>query len=197
MALPCTRPGRRYNALNVSGKVTITTAMNVNSVTLRSALCLAAALWAGIPAQPVHAQSQQRWMAPAVNLLRFDSLIHETASRYRVDPALVMAVIHAESFFNPRAVSHKGAGGLMQLMPATARRYGVTDLHDPRQNVDAGVRYLRDLMERYSGNLLFVLAAYNAGEEAVDRYAGIPPYRETRRYVRKVLQYHQYYQDWP
>ncbi|UCE89086.1 MAG: lytic transglycosylase domain-containing protein [Pseudomonadota bacterium] len=140
---------------------------------------------------------QQYWGPPIVNALRFDSLIHETATRHRVDSALVMAVIHAESYFNPKATSHVGAAGLMQLMPLTAQAYGVNDRYNPRQNVDAGVRYLKDLMARYPGKLSFVLAAYNAGESAVDRYEGIPPYDETRDYVKKVLEYRNFYRNWP
>jgi soluble lytic murein transglycosylase-like protein len=112
-----------------------------------------------------------------------------------VDVALVKAVIHAESYFNYRAVSHAGARGLMQLMPATARKYGVTDMNDPEQNLRAGVQYLRDLLDKYPKNLAWAVAAYNAGEKAVNRYQGIPPYDETRRYVKKVLAYHDFYRN--
>ena len=115
-----------------------------------------------------------------------DKIIREAAQRHQVDPALVRAVIATESNFNPGAISHKGARGLMQLEPGTALRYGVTDAFNPRQNVDAGVRHLRTLLDRYSGNLDLALAAYNAGQGAVDRHRGIPPFRETRSYVQKV-----------
>ncbi|MDY6979043.1 MAG: lytic transglycosylase domain-containing protein [Pseudomonadota bacterium] len=135
--------------------------------------------------------------APAANYLRFENIIHTVANRHKIDAALVKAVIHTESFFNPNATSHKGASGLMQLMPATAERYGVTDLYSPRQNIEGGVRYLRDLMQRYPRQLKLVLAAYNAGENAVDRYQGIPPYPETRKYVKKVLKKHAFYSNWP
>ena len=99
---------------------------------------------------------------------------------------LVRAVIETESNWNPKAYSHKGAGGLMQLIPTTAQRYGAYDVFDPQQNIDAGVRYLRTLLERYHGNLDLALAAYNAGEGAVDRAHGVPSFRETRDYVQKV-----------
>ena len=109
-----------------------------------------------------------------------------------VPPALVKAVIHAESAFNPRAVSHKGAMGLMQLMPATARTFGVSQPFLAEQNVVGGTRYLRELRERF-GNWTMALAAYNAGPEAVDKFGGIPPYRETQKYVRRVLTYYRQY----
>jgi len=141
--------------------------------------------------------SQQRFGPPIVGVLRFDNLIYHTTQRHSVDYALVMAVIHAESFFNPDATSVKGAAGLMQLMPATAHRYGIDDRYNPSQNVDAGVRYLRDLLQRYAGDIRKALAAYNAGEDAVDRYRGIPPFEETRDYVRKVLRYAEFYRAWP
>ena len=115
-----------------------------------------------------------------------DKIVRETAERHHVDPALVRAVIETESNWNPRAYSHKGAGGLMQLIPTTAKRYGAYDLFNPQQNIDAGVRHLKTLLLRYNGNLDLALAAYNAGEGAVDRAQGIPPYRETRNYVQKV-----------
>ena len=104
-----------------------------------------------------------------------------------MDPALVHALIEAESSWDPQAVSPKGALGLMQLIPATAQRFGVADPFDARQNLDGGVRYLRQLLERYNGDLQKALAAYNAGEGAVDRVGGVPNYAETVRYVRKVM----------
>jgi hypothetical protein len=115
-----------------------------------------------------------------------EKLVREAAERHHVDPALVRAVIETESNWNPRAYSHKGAGGLMQLIPTTAQRYGAYDLFNPQQNIDAGVRHLKRLLERYNGNLDLALAAYNAGEGAVDKAQGIPPFRETRNYVQKV-----------
>ena len=115
-----------------------------------------------------------------------EALVREAAERHRVDPALVRAVIETESNWNPGAMSRKGAVGLMQLIPTTAQRFGARDAFNPKQNVDAGVRYLKMLLERYNGNLDLALAAYNAGEGAVDRAHGIPSYRETRNYVHKV-----------
>ena len=103
--------------------------------------------------------------------------------------------MHTESYFNPKAKSHKGATGLMQLMPQTAALYGIRNLRDPHQNLEAGVQHLRYLMAKYPTNLAHVLAAYNAGEEAVHKYQGIPPYNETRRYIQKVMLYHEFYQN--
>lgn len=112
--------------------------------------------------------------------------IRAAAARHGVDEAVVRAIIHAESSYNPRAVSRVGAQGLMQLMPATARRFGVTDSFDPAQNIGGGVQYLAWLLKRYRGDLTLAAAGYNAGEGAVDRYKGVPPYNETRRYVERV-----------
>ncbi len=125
---------------------------------------------------------------PAMDIGRdgAEKLVREAADRHRVDPALVRAVIETESNWNPKAYSHKGAGGLMQLIPTTAQRYGAYDVFDPQQNIDAGVKHLKWLLERYNGNLDLALAAYNAGEGAVDRVHGVPAYRETRNYVQKV-----------
>jgi soluble lytic murein transglycosylase-like protein len=113
-------------------------------------------------------------------------LAHATAEQHEIDPALVRAIIEAESNWNPTAVSSKGALGLMQLIPATADRFGVQNAFDPEQNLSGGVRYLRMLLERYNGDLDRTLAAYNAGEGAVERAGGIPNYAETRAYVQKV-----------
>jgi soluble lytic murein transglycosylase-like protein len=103
-----------------------------------------------------------------------------------VDEAIVRAIIHAESSFNPMALSHAGAQGLMQLMPATARRFGVTNSYDAGQNIRGGVQYLAWLLKRFNGNLTLAAAGYNAGEGAVDRHGGVPPYQETQRYVARV-----------
>lgn len=114
-------------------------------------------------------------------------LIQAFATEHDLDPALIEAVIQVESNFNRKAVSPKGAQGLMQLMPATIWRLSVGDAYDPHENIGAGVRYLRQLLARFQGDLTLALAAYNAGENAVLRYKGVPPYQETRDYVAKVL----------
>jgi len=114
--------------------------------------------------------------------------IREVSARHGVDPILVESVIRAESAFNPTAVSRAGARGLMQLMPKTALALGVRDSFNPRENIDGGVRHLRYLLDRYPGNVALAVAAYNAGEGAVDSYRGIPPYAETQQYVQRVLQ---------
>ncbi|MEE8412320.1 MAG: lytic transglycosylase domain-containing protein, partial [Acidobacteriota bacterium] len=117
----------------------------------------------------------------------YAEMIRRAAQRHGLDPILLAAVAEIESGFDPRAVSHKGAAGLLQLMPETARRFGVTDSFDPGQNVEGGARYLRWLLTRFSGDEQLALAGYNAGEGAVDRYQGIPPFPETERYVVRVL----------
>jgi soluble lytic murein transglycosylase-like protein len=121
-------------------------------------------------------------------------MIARVAHEQKVDAALLHAVVMVESAYNPRAVSPKGATGLMQLMPDTGKRYGVTNLLDPLQNLRGGARYLRDLLTMFNNNLGLVLAAYNAGEGAVIRFGNaIPPYRETREYVPRVMQHYQRY----
>ena len=136
---------------------------------------------------------RQRMLFNASKRRDFDPLIQEMSRRYQVELALVKAVIHAESNFVPHARSPKGAMGLMQLMPQTARRHNVWRILDPRENIQGGVKHLRLLLDRYGGNLRKTVAAYNAGEDAVDRYGGVPPYRETVQYVQSVLQYRQVY----
>jgi soluble lytic murein transglycosylase-like protein len=124
-------------------------------------------------------------LAPAAR--RFDAHVQAIAGRHGLPAELVMAIIDVESAFRPRAVSPKGARGLMQVMPATAADLGVRDVSDATTNIDVGARHLRRLMERFEGDLPLVLAAYNAGENAVLRHCGIPPYRETQEYVVRVL----------
>jgi hypothetical protein len=116
----------------------------------------------------------------------FGQLIRDVSEKYKVDSDLVFSVIAAESNFNPKAVSRRGARGLMQLLPATASRFGVKDIFDPKENVDAGTRYLRDLLKQYQGDLPLTLAAYNAGPGAVQKYGRVPPYNETIAYVRAI-----------
>ena len=125
----------------------------------------------------------------------FDGLIQNVSDSITLDPALIKSVMHAESAFDPGAISRKGASGLMQLMPATAQRYGVTRIFDPQQNILAGSRYLRDLLTQFDGDMRLALAGYNAGENAVVKYGGIPPYSETRNYVRKVLELYKSYRN--
>ncbi len=116
-----------------------------------------------------------------------DSLIVESSRRYGIDPLLIYSQMHQESTFKINATSPKGASGLMQLMPATARRFGVTKIYDPQQNIDAGVRYMRWLLDTFNGDVVLALAGYNAGEGAVMRYGwNVPPYRETQEYVRRI-----------
>jgi soluble lytic murein transglycosylase-like protein len=126
---------------------------------------------------------------PAASVHTYDQLIRSASQRHGVPAAMVKAVIHAESGFDPRAVSPKGAMGLMQLMPATARRMGVAQPFQARENVQGGARYLRSLHDRY-GSWTYTLAAYNAGPSAVDYYRGVPPFAETRQYVKRVLSYY-------
>lgn len=121
---------------------------------------------------------------PAVDL---NQVVNAASASYHLDPDLVNSVIHAESGFNPRAVSRKGAQGLMQLMPGTAGRLGVVNPLDPEANIGGGTRYLRQLLERYNFDLIKALAAYNAGPLRVEQYGGVPPYRETRAYVAKIV----------
>jgi soluble lytic murein transglycosylase-like protein len=122
-------------------------------------------------------------------------IILQTANRYKMDPALVNAIIMAESAYNPRAVSKKGARGLMQLMPATAADLGVKDSFNPEQNLDGGVRYFKQLVFRFDGDVKLALAAYNAGSRKVRLYQGVPPFKATKHYIKKVFLYYQIYKD--
>ena len=123
----------------------------------------------------------------------YEELIHAASGRYNVDADLIRAVIKAESDFRSNARSQKGALGLMQLMPETARLHNVGDAYDPGENVEGGVRHLKMLLERYQGDLELSLAAYNAGSGAVEKHGGIPPFAETKEYVRRVLRYYDSY----
>lgn len=122
-------------------------------------------------------------------------IILRAANRYQVDPALVKAIIMAESSYNPKAISRRGARGLMQLMPQTAEALGVGDSFNPEQNINAGVRHFKRLLDRFEGDVKLALAAYNAGSSKVRIYQGVPPFRATRSYIRKVLEYHQSYKE--
>jgi len=121
-----------------------------------------------------------------LNTSAYDSEVKAAAREFGVEEAIIRAVMHAESAFNPNALSRVGAQGLMQLMPATADRFGVTNAFDPAQNIRGGVQYLAWLLKRFNGDLTLAAAGYNAGEGAVDRHKGVPPYNETRRYVERV-----------
>ncbi|MBW1788774.1 MAG: lytic transglycosylase domain-containing protein [Deltaproteobacteria bacterium] len=123
----------------------------------------------------------------------FDPIIKDAAKRHQVDPALVKAIIMAESGYNPFAISHKGAQGLMQLMPETARDLGVENSFNPAHNVNGGVRYIKQLLKRFNGDVTLALAAYNAGMARVLEHRGVPPYEATQAYVRKVLSYYEYF----
>ncbi len=133
------------------------------------------------------------WNSIRLHLEEFGSFINSASLQYAIDPALVRAVIHAESNFNPNARSPKGAMGLMQLMPATARSLGVSDASIPANNIRGGVQYLATLLKRFKGDISLAAAAYNAGPEAVEKYVGIPPYDETIVYVQRVKLLHQRY----
>ncbi len=121
--------------------------------------------------------------------------ILQAAQTYQVDATLIQAIIMAESRYNPRAVSHRGAQGLMQLMPTTAKWLGVEDSFDPALNIDGGVRYFKKLLDRFGGNVRLALAAYNAGSRYVHKYRGVPPFRATRIYIKKVLNYHRLFRE--
>ncbi len=125
--------------------------------------------------------------APAARREQYWPQVQETSRAHGVDPALVDLMIRMESGYNPRAVSPKGARGIMQLMPSTASMYGVKDLFDPGENLRGGIRYFKHLLERFGSNVTYALAAYNAGPEAVERHGGVPPYQETRNYVSAIL----------
>lgn len=152
----------------------------------------------------VPTSSKYRWMmeerkAPRIthnaNIpgKKFEEIILSASAKYGVDPVLVKAIVKAESDFDSSAVSHVGARGLMQLMPETARLMGVTDAHDPEDNVEGGIRYLSKLLKMFNWKVPLAVAAYNAGENAVLKYGDIPPFSETRTYVKKVLHYYKVY----
>lgn len=123
----------------------------------------------------------------------YHSIIIEAANRYQVDPAIVKAIIMAESSYNPKAVSKKGAKGLMQLMPKTAAELGVKDSFNPAYNINGGVQYYKKMLNQFNGDVKLALAAYNAGSRKVKKYQGIPPFKATRYYIKKVFKYYQYY----
>ena len=137
-----------------------------------------------VPPTDFKYQLQEPMNATKVDIQR---MVTSACQKHNIDPKLVMAVIQQESGFNQNAISKAGAQGLMQLMPATAKSLGVTNAFNPEQNINGGVKYLKSLLERFHGNKILALAAYNAGPNAVDKYNGIPPYKETQNYVRNIL----------
>jgi soluble lytic murein transglycosylase-like protein len=141
----------------------------------------------------VFSEAHARLSSPGASANFYDGLIRSASSRYHVDADLIRAIIKVESDFDSSARSHKGATGLMQLMPETARLHNVENLYDPSANIDGGVRHLKLLLGKYQGDLELSLAAYNAGIKAVEKHGGIPPFAETRDYVRRVLSYYQTY----
>jgi soluble lytic murein transglycosylase-like protein len=122
-------------------------------------------------------------------------IVIQTAGRYQVDPALVKAIIMAESGYNAKAISKRGAKGLMQLMPATAQALGVEDIFNPKQNISGGVRYFKQLFNQFNGDVKLALAAYNAGSRNVRNYQGVPPFKATQYYIKKVFKYYRIYKD--
>jgi len=125
----------------------------------------------------------------------FDHFINQAATTHQVDPALIKAIIMAESRYNPKAVSKRGAKGLMQLMPVTAKSLGVEDSFDPEDNINGGVMYFKKLLDRFEGDVELALAAYNAGSRYVRKYGGVPPFRQTQTYIQKVFKYHRHYKQ--
>jgi soluble lytic murein transglycosylase-like protein len=160
----------------------------VPSANVRAARSAAAEVNQYLGEQPGESTSQSLVRGKSFSPQDIDAAIDQAASRHNVDPNLVRAVIKVESNFNPNAVSRKGAIGLMQLMPQTARQLNVANPFDPQQNVDAGVRHLKQLMENYGGDVKLTLAAYNAGQGAVARSGGVPHFAETRNYVKRITQ---------
>ena len=138
---------------------------------------------------PSEEREQRERTEDSLSELPFHNIILEAAVTYQVDPALIKAVIMAESGYNPRAVSPRGARGLMQLMPRTAKSLGVKDSFDPFHNINGGVKYLRKLLDRFNGDVALALAAYNAGSRYVRKYKGVPPFKATRLYIKKVIKY--------
>jgi soluble lytic murein transglycosylase-like protein len=140
-------------------------------------------------------QSTVNWHTTPLYIRPYNQLISKAASEYQLDPALIRAIIHAESSFRPAVISQKGAIGLMQLMPATAAHLGVIDASSPAQNIAGGSRYLADLLKQYNGEVNLALAAYNAGASNVKRYNGVPPFAETQAYVQRVAILRKRYQQ--
>jgi len=147
----------------------------------------------------IHPVPQTKKRLPSISGRKAEHLYHgfiiRTAGRYKIDPALIKAIIMAESGYNTKAVSDKGAKGLMQLMPKTARSLGVEDIFNPHQNIAGGVQYFKKLVLRFNGDVRLALAAYNAGSRNVRHYKGIPPFKATHHYIKKVFKYYQIYKN--
>jgi len=147
----------------------------------------------------LHPASQMEQGPPSVSGRKAEYLYHifiiQTASHYQIDPALIKAIIMAESGYNTKAVSKRGAKGLMQLMPETAQSLGVEDIFNPHQNITGGVQYFKQMVNRFNGDVKLALAAYNAGSRNVRNYKGIPPFKATRIYIKKVFKYYQIYKN--
>jgi soluble lytic murein transglycosylase-like protein len=126
---------------------------------------------------------------------RFHPIILQEANRYKIDPCLVKAIIMAESGYNPKAISKRGAKGLMQLMPSTAEALGIEDIFNPEQNISGGIRYFKQLVTKFDGDVKLALAAYNAGSQKVRHYQGIPPFKSTQYYIEKVFKYYKLYKN--
>ena len=147
----------------------------------------------------MHPASQTEQHPPSVSGRKAEHLYHrfiiQTASRYQIDPALIKAIIMAESGYNTRAISERGAKGLMQLMPRTAQSLGVEDIFNPHQNITGGVQYFKQMVNRFNGDVKLALAAYNAGSRNVRNYNGVPPFKATHFYIKKVFKYYQLYKN--
>jgi soluble lytic murein transglycosylase-like protein len=147
----------------------------------------------------IHPVSKTEQRLPSISGRKAEHLYHmfiiQTASHYQVDPALIKAIIMAESGYNTKATSKRGAKGLMQLMPGTAQSLGVEDIFNPHQNITGGVQYFKQMVNRFNGDVKLALAAYNAGSKNVRNYNGVPPFKATRSYIKKVFKYYQIYKN--
>ena len=147
----------------------------------------------------MHPAPQTKQGLPSVSGRKAEHLYHmfiiQTASHYQIDPALIKAIIMAESGYNTRAISKRGAKGLMQLMPVTAQSLGVEDIFNPHQNITGGVQYFKQMVNRFNGDVKLALAAYNAGSRNVRNYNGVPPFKATHSYIKKVFKYYQIYKN--
>ena len=178
---------------NFSNRVTMTHFLKTIGVVLLSTLFLSPTPIQAATTSPSY-QAVKKWtQLYQLGNTHFDKIIREAAKYYRLPPALIKAIIAAESSFNPKAISPAGAIGLMQLMPSTAKAMHIHNPFSPRQSIYGGTRYIRTLTNQFNGNLIPTIASYNAGPGAVKKYGGIPPYTETQQYVEKGLKIYRYY----